>query len=72
MGLVMDIDQTRSLHDKLHDSGIVLDMTKPIRVPLAPLPTAPGEVHFHAEIIMPALGTRALDRPRRRPIRPGP
>ena len=34
MGLMIDIDQTRLLHDKLHDGSIATDFMKPIIVPL--------------------------------------
>jgi ABC-2 type transport system permease protein len=34
MSLVLDIDQTRLIHDKLHDGSIATDFMKPINVPL--------------------------------------
>lgn len=55
MGLVMDIDQTRTLHDKLHSGGIATDFMKPINVPLYFFSDGSGEVLFHAVLIVPSL-----------------
>lgn len=55
MGLVLDIDQTRILHDKLHDGSIATDFMKPINVPLYFFSDGTGEVIFHAFLIVPAL-----------------
>jgi ABC-2 type transport system permease protein len=55
MGLVLDIDQTRILHDKLHDGSIATDFMKPISVPLYFFSDGTGEVIFHAFLIVPAL-----------------
>jgi len=55
MGLVMDIDQTRALHDKLHDGSIATDFMKPISVPLYLFADGSGEVLFHAALIVPSL-----------------
>jgi ABC-type uncharacterized transport system permease subunit len=55
MGLVLDIDQTRILHDKLHDGSIATDFMKPINVPLYFFSDGTGEVVFHAFLIVPAL-----------------
>jgi ABC-2 type transport system permease protein len=55
MGLVMDIDQTRALHDKLHDGSIATDFMKPISVPLYLFADGSGEVLFHAILIVPSL-----------------
>jgi ABC-type uncharacterized transport system permease subunit len=55
MGLVMDIDQTRLLHDKLHDGSIATDFMKPIVVPLYFFADGTGEVLFHALLIAPSL-----------------
>jgi ABC-2 type transport system permease protein len=55
MGLVMDIDQTRALHDKLHDGSIATDFMKPISVPLYLFADGSGEVLFHAVLIVPSL-----------------
>jgi ABC-2 type transport system permease protein len=55
MGLVMDIDQTRVLHDKLHDGSIATDFMKPISVPLYLFADGTGEVLFHAVLIVPSL-----------------
>jgi len=60
MSLVMDIDQTRVLHDSLHDGSIVLDFTKPMRVPLYFIANGTGEVLFHAVLMLPALGLALL------------
>ena len=55
MGLVMDIDQTRLLHDKLHTGSIATDFMKPIIVPLYFFADGSGEVLFHAMLIVPSL-----------------
>ncbi len=55
MGLVMDIDQTRLLHDKLHSGGIATDFMKPIVVPFYLFADGSGEVIFHAALIVPSL-----------------
>lgn len=55
MGLVMDIDQTRLLHDKLHTGSIATDFMKPIIVPLYFFADGTGEVLFHALLIVPSL-----------------
>ncbi|HEX3469108.1 MAG TPA: ABC-2 family transporter protein [Candidatus Elarobacter sp.] len=55
MGLVMDIDQTRALHDKLNDGSIATDFMKPISVPLYFFSDGTGEVLFHAILIVPSL-----------------
>ena len=54
MGIVMDIDQTRALHDKLHDGSIATDFLKPIIVPLYFFADGTGEVLFHAVLLVPA------------------
>jgi ABC-2 type transport system permease protein len=55
MGLVMDIDQTRLLYEKLHTGGIATDFMKPIIVPLYLFADGSGEVIFHAVLIVPSL-----------------
>ncbi len=55
MGLVMDIDQTRLLHDKLHNGSIATDFMKPISVPFYFFADGTGEVLFHATLIVPSL-----------------
>jgi ABC-2 type transport system permease protein len=60
MGLVLDIDQTKLLHDKLHDGSIVVDMMKPISVPLYLFADGTGEVLFHASLIVPSLALALL------------
>jgi ABC-2 type transport system permease protein len=60
MGIVMDIDQTRALHDKLHDGSIATDFMKPITVPLYFFADGTGEVLFHAVLILPALAIALL------------
>jgi len=60
MGLVMDIDQTRTLHERLHDGSIVTDFLKPISVPLYYFADGTGEVLFHAALIVPSLGLALL------------
>ena len=54
-GLVMDIDQSRVLYDRLHDGSIATDFLKPISVPLFVFAEGSGEVLFHAILIVPAL-----------------
>ena len=55
MSLVMDIDQTRLLVEKLDDGSIATDFMKPISVPLYLLSDGTGEVLFHATLILPSL-----------------
>lgn len=55
MGLVLDIDQTRALHDRLRDGDIALDFLKPINVPLAFFSDGTGEVLFHLMLVVPSL-----------------
>ena len=55
MGLILDIDQTRMLHEKLHDGSIVVDFMKPISVPLYLFSDGTGEVLFHGALIIPSL-----------------
>lgn len=55
MSLVMDIDQTRLLVEKLDDGSIATDFMKPISVPLYFLSDGTGEVAFHAMLILPSL-----------------
>jgi len=55
LGLIMDIDQTRALHDRLHDGSIATDFMKPIKVPLYFMADGTGEVLFHAILIVPSL-----------------
>jgi ABC-2 type transport system permease protein len=60
IGIVMDIDQTRALYDKLHDGSIATDFMKPIIVPLYFFADGTGEVIFHAILILPALAIALL------------
>jgi viologen exporter family transport system permease protein len=60
MSLVLDIDQTRLIHDKLHDGSIATDFMKPINVPLYFFSDGTGEVLFHAALIVPSLLLAAL------------
>jgi ABC-type uncharacterized transport system permease subunit len=60
MGLILDIDQTSLLHDKLHDGSIVVDFMKPISVPLYLFADGTGEVLFHAALIVPSLAIALL------------
>jgi len=56
MALVLDIDQTRSLYERLHDGSIASDFMKPIFVPLYFFADGTGEVLFHVALMVPALG----------------
>ncbi|GAC1310741.1 MAG: ABC-2 family transporter protein [Vulcanimicrobiaceae bacterium] len=60
MGLVMDIDQTRALHERLHDGSIATDFMKPISVPLYYFADGTGEVLFHALLVVPSLALALL------------
>jgi ABC-type uncharacterized transport system permease subunit len=60
MGLVLDIDQTRGLHDRLHDGSIATDFMKPISVPLFFFADGTGEVLFRVMLLVPALGLALL------------
>jgi ABC-2 type transport system permease protein len=60
MSLVMDIDQTRLIVEKLEDGSIATDFMKPISVPLYFFSDGTGEVFFHALLILPALALATL------------
>ena len=55
MSLILDIDQTRLIYDKLHDGSIATDFMKPINVPLYFFSDGTGEIMFHAMLILPSL-----------------
>jgi ABC-2 type transport system permease protein len=55
MGLLLDIDQTRALYERLNDGSIATDFMKPISVPLYFFADGTGEVLFHAALIVPGL-----------------
>ena len=55
MSLIMDIDQTRLIAEKLEDGSIATDFMKPINVPLYFFSDGTGEVAFHAALILPSL-----------------
>lgn len=59
-GLVMDIDQTRALYERLHDGSIATDFLKPINVPMFYFADGTGEVLFHALLIIPSLALGLL------------
>jgi len=59
-GLVMDIDQTHALYERLHDGSIASDFLKPISVPFFYFADGTGEVVFHALLILPALALALL------------
>ena len=60
MGLVLDIDQTRALYEKLHNGSIATDFMKPIVVPFYFFADGTGEVLFHALLIVPSLAFALL------------
>jgi ABC-2 type transport system permease protein len=55
MSLVMDIDQTRLIVEKLDDGSIATDFMKPINVALYFFSDGTGEVAFHAALMIPSL-----------------
>jgi ABC-2 type transport system permease protein len=55
MGLILDIDPTHLLHDKLHDGSIATDFMKPIVVPLYFFFDGMGDVLFRLALIVPSL-----------------
>ena len=59
-GLVMDIDQTRALYERLHDGSIATDFLKPVSVPMFYFADGTGEVLFHALLIVPSLALALL------------
>ena len=59
-GLVMDIDQTRALYDRLHDGSIATDFLKPVGVALSFFADGTGEVLFHVLLIVPAAALALL------------
>jgi ABC-2 type transport system permease protein len=55
MGLILDIDSTHLLHDKLHDGSIATDFMKPIFVPLYFFCDGMGDVLFRLVLVVPSL-----------------
>ena len=55
MSLIMDIDQTRLIVEKLEDGSIATDFMKPINVALYFFSDGTGEVAFHAALMIPSL-----------------
>jgi ABC-2 type transport system permease protein len=55
MSLVMDIDQTRLIVERLDDGSIATDFMKPINVALSFFSDGTGEVAFHAALMVPSL-----------------
>jgi len=60
MGLVLDIDSTHLLHDKLHDGSIATDFLKPIFVPLYFFCDGMGDVLFRLALVGPSLALALL------------
>ena len=55
MSLILEIDGTRSIRDKVREGSIATDLMKPINLPLAFFSDGFGMTAFHAMTIIPTL-----------------
>ncbi|MGC8485930.1 MAG: ABC transporter permease [Candidatus Baltobacteraceae bacterium] len=55
MSLVLEVDGTRVIREKLREGGIALDLMKPIVVPFAYFSDGVGQTFVHAMAILPSL-----------------
>ncbi len=55
MSLVLEVDGTRVIREKLREGGIALDLMKPIVVPFAYFSDGVGQTMVHALAILPSL-----------------
>ncbi|MBV8750548.1 MAG: ABC-2 family transporter protein [Candidatus Eremiobacteraeota bacterium] len=55
MSLVLEIDGTRAIRDKIHDGSIATDLMKPISLPFYFFSDGVGMTLLHAVLIVPAL-----------------
>jgi ABC-2 type transport system permease protein len=55
MSLILEIDGTRAIREKIREGGIATDLMKPISLPLYFFSDGFGQTIFHAMLIVPAL-----------------
>jgi len=60
MSLVLEIDGTRMIRDKIREGTIATDLMKPISLPLYFFSDGVGQTMLHALLIIPALGVALL------------
>lgn len=60
MSLILEIDGTRAIREKVREGGIATDLMKPIVLPLYWFSDGFGQTAFHALMIVPALGFSLL------------
>jgi ABC-2 type transport system permease protein len=56
MSLVLEIDGTRIIRDRVRDGSIATDLMKPINLPLYFFSDGAGQTLLHALLILPSLG----------------
>ncbi len=60
MSLILEIDGTRMIRDKIREGGIATDLMKPISLPLYFFSDGIGQTLLHALLIIPALAVALL------------
>jgi len=60
MSLILEVDGTRLIRDKLRDGTIATDLMKPIRLPAYFFSDGLGQTLFHALLVVPALACALL------------
>lgn len=55
MSLVLEVDGTRLIRDKIHDGTIATDLMKPISLPLYFFADGLGQTALHALLVIPSL-----------------
>ncbi len=60
MSLVLEIDGTRAIREKIREGGIATDLMKPISLPLYYFSDGFGQTVFHALLIVPSVALSLL------------
>jgi ABC-type uncharacterized transport system permease subunit len=60
MSLVLEVDGTRAIREKIREGGIATDLMKPISLPLYFFSDGFGQTSFHAVLIVPSLALALL------------
>lgn len=55
MSLILEVDGTRMIREKVRDGGIATDLMKPINVPLSYFSDGFGQTILHAVLVVPSL-----------------
>jgi ABC-2 type transport system permease protein len=55
MSLILEVDGTRLIRDKVREGGIAVDLMKPISVPLYYFADGIGQTALHAVLVIPSL-----------------